>query len=67
MDIQQFIEMMRAVEEERPFEVGFQLRHSEEGGLTIQQLGSRCGYGALADFLAKVAGAEPPRYLEEAR
>jgi hypothetical protein len=64
MELSDLIDMFRAIEDERLFELGFQLQHSSEGDLTIQEIGNRCGYGAFADFLEKVSQAKPPHYLD---
>jgi hypothetical protein len=62
MTFQEFIDMLRAIEADKPFTVGFQLQHSSEGGVTLQKLHGWHGAGRLADFMEKVAAAEPPDY-----
>ena len=62
MTLQEFIEMLRAIEDGRPFSVGFHLQADREGGVTLQKIVDRLGAGATADFLEKALAAEAPRY-----
>jgi hypothetical protein len=67
MEMAEFTEMLHAIDEEREFEVGFQLQHNGDGGPTLQELCNSHGTKELAEFFDRVLAAEPPRYTEESR
>jgi hypothetical protein len=67
VNMEEFVEMLHAIAEDRPFEVGFQLQHNSDDGPTLQSLCGDSGERPLAEFFDRVLAADPPRYVEEPR
>ena len=65
MNIKEFNQMLRAIEESTPFEVDFSLQYSEEGRLTLQELFRRIPIASFREFMERVERTKPPAYSAE--
>ena len=64
MDMKEFVTMLYAIKDDKPFSVNFALQWSDENEMTIQGLVQRINIGALIAFFEKVASSQPAEYEE---